>query len=99
MAQTIAAEPGPWGPAWVLEVWRRWWRDVLLVQSGAQELVSHVTMMDELESLASSVPPAMVAPFLEAISRTLSYLEDNVNPRLALEALLLAAPWQQNMAA
>jgi DNA polymerase III subunit delta' len=99
MAQAIAAEPDPWGPAWVLEVWRRWWRDVLLVQSGAQELVSHVTMMDELESLASSVPPAMVAPFLEAISRTLSYLEDNVNPRLALEALLLAAPWQQNMAA
>ncbi len=99
MAQAIAAEPGPWGPAWALEVWRRWWRDVLLVQSGAQELVSHVTMMDELESLASAVPPAMVAAFLEALSRTLSYLEDNVNPRLALEALLLEAPWQQAMAA
>ncbi len=100
LAQQLAqtpAEGGPPGLRWVLEVWQGWWRDVFLVQAGAPDAISYRHMMDELTALAAALSPKEVTSFLEAIARTMGYLEDNVNPRLALEALLLEAPFIDRM--
>jgi len=99
LAQELAAQADRSPPAiWALQVWRRWWRDVLLAQAGAEELLSHPHMREEVVGLARALRPQEVASFLEAIARTLRYLEDNVNPRLALEALLLEAPFLEGVA-
>lgn len=75
-----------------LEEWRTWWRDVLLVQAGAEEGVTHVDMLPLLREDAARYPRRQVVAFLRALLATPRHLEENVQPRLALEALLLETP-------
>lgn len=75
-----------------LELWREWWRDVLVVQAGAEEGVTSLDMAALLAQEAGRYRPQEVTVFLRAIGTTAGYLEANVNPRLALEALMLAVP-------
>lgn len=74
----------------VLRSWQGWWRDVLLVASGCEELVTNV---DALEALSAQAQRRQVAEAEQALRETLATLqrlEQNVNPRLALEVLLLS---------
>ena len=72
--------------------WLEWWRDVLLVQSGADEgAVSH-DLLRELREDARRCPEADVQGFVRSLMAARQHLEDNVQARLVLEALLLDAP-------
>lgn len=75
-----------------LELWRDWWRDVLLAQGGNGEQAVNADKTAELRESASRYPMAEVVSFLRALEPCRRYLEANVNPRLALEALLLELP-------
>jgi len=108
LAQLFAAEgrdrsgeeDGPPAPAarfgerlWaVLDVWQAAWRDVLLAATGAEEGVVHREWLGQLRALAARMPLREVDAFLRALAEARRYLEDNVNPRLVLEDLLLSAP-------
>ena len=76
----------------LLREWQGWWRDLLLVQSGAEVGVANVDAADGLREDAAVCQPAAVQAFLQALGDTRQYLQENVQSRLALEALLLAAP-------
>ncbi|HXG36343.1 MAG TPA: DNA polymerase III subunit delta' [Dehalococcoidia bacterium] len=80
-----------------LASWRSWWRDVLLLQSGCPEGVTNTDQWPLLQADAENSFPAEVVAFLRALEQTARYLEYNVNPRLALEALLLQAPRAANL--
>ncbi len=89
LAETLAKTPAALPD--LLETWRSAWRDVLLLLQG----VGEVTWLDDtadLRALAERVNPNQCVQTLQALAQTLDYLEANVNPQLALEALFLRLP-------
>ncbi len=76
----------------VLDLWRDWWRDVLLVSSGCQDVITNLDLWDILKAEASRYDPVRVVVFLRSLAATKQRLEGNVNPRLALEVLMLDLP-------
>lgn len=76
----------------VLDLWTAWWRDVLLVQAGAEELVANYDQIEPLRSQARAGTPRAAHRYVARIEAARSQLGQNVNPRLALESLLLNIP-------
>jgi DNA polymerase-3 subunit delta' len=75
-----------------LYLWLRWSRDILLILQGQTDQVVHVTWLETLERLASNVSPREVVAWAHVITDTLDALDQNANPRLALEVLMLEMP-------
>jgi DNA polymerase-3 subunit delta' len=75
-----------------LDEWAGWWRDVLLAQSGVGERVANLDLSAELREDAESYARSDVAGFLRELIDTRTYLCENVQSRIALDALMLAAP-------
>ncbi len=75
-----------------LREWLVWWRDVLVLQRGCEELVVNRDQMNVLRDLAAVSDSGDVRRFIEALMETAGYLRRNVSVRLATEALLLKLP-------
>ena len=75
-----------------LYLWERWWRDVLLVKEDQSEHVHNGDWRDELSAQADATTTMEVVAFLDSVQETLRALDANVNPRLALECMMLAVP-------
>lgn len=76
----------------ILDLWQSWWRDVLLAGEGCMKLVAHVDREQIARTIAQAVSPAQVVAVLQAIRACRLQLEQNANPRLALEVLALRLP-------
>ena len=76
----------------VLDLWREWWRDILLVSGGCQDAITNLDLVDILTAEAGRYDAGQVAAFLRSMAATKRHLEENVNPRLALEVLMLDLP-------
>jgi len=88
--EQLSRQPGLIGG--VLELWLGWWRDLLLVKGGCARMINNVDMRVSLEEEARDCDLQEVFEFIKAIRETARQLEDNVNPRLALEVLVLDLP-------
>ena len=75
-----------------LYLWQGWWRDLLLVKEGVAAHVQNSDRRAELESIASSTSSPAIVRFLRRLQETLTALDANANPRLALESLMLDVP-------
>ena len=75
-----------------LKVGMNWWRDMLLVKSGHEDLVSSPPSMEDLRRHAQWISTPQVVQALNATRETIDYLESNVNPRLSLDVLMLSLP-------
>jgi DNA polymerase-3 subunit delta' len=79
-----------------LEFWTSWWRDLLLVQAGADgEAVENVVNVDrlaEFSAMAGQLTLSQGVAALKALQAAASQLDANVNARLAWEGLLLQLP-------
>ena len=75
-----------------LALWLAWWRDVMLVKERAPNLVTHVSRIEILERWAAAFSSRQVAQAISTVLDTIDHLELNVNPRLALEEMVLAIP-------
>lgn len=93
-AQSLAGRGGgePVNALNALEHWIAWWRDMLLVGTDCPERVTHQAEQERLQADAGRYRSAEVARFLRALVETREHLRRGVNPRLALEAMLLQAP-------
>jgi DNA polymerase-3 subunit delta' len=76
----------------VLDLWREWWRDVLLLCTGCQDAIINLDLWDILRAEAARYDSTQVVAFLRSLAATKRHLEENVNPRLALEVLMLDLP-------
>lgn len=72
--------------------WQVWWWDVHLVQRDCPDLVTNADQIDQLKRYASDLVPDRVRRYVDDVAVALLQLSQNVNPRLALESLLLASP-------
>jgi hypothetical protein len=77
-----------------LRVWLSWWRDVMLMQLGLVDRIVHLEAGEQaaLRATADQVDLVAARQAAAAIQQTLADLETNVNPRLALDLLLLRLP-------
>jgi DNA polymerase-3 subunit delta' len=75
-----------------LEMLLGWWRDLLLVRVGCEELVVNRDQLETLRGRASGLSVEQINGALRSIELTAQYLEENVQPRLALESLVLSLP-------
>lgn len=75
-----------------LETWLRWWRDVLLVGAGYSRGISNTDHEEGLGHWSGQLSLVEILTFIKDITDTMEHLERNVNPRMALEALVLQAP-------
>jgi len=75
-----------------LALWLELWRDVLLIREGLPKHVKHLAGYDATKSMAGKMTLEQIAKAIRAIRQTAEYLEYNVNPRLAIENMMLALP-------
>ncbi len=76
----------------VLDRWRDYWRDIMLLKLGRRDMITNVDRKDELAKIAASCRLEQARDYLGAIERCASQLRRNVNPRLALEVLVIDVP-------
>ena len=78
-----------------IELWTTWWRDLLLLHQHGEDHVVNVDRGEELGRLSRQSNPTQIQRVLSAFQDTVAQLDAYVNPRLALEGLLLKLPrWQ-----
>lgn len=89
----LAAPLGKENDGGVMRLWGSWWRDVLLLQSGADEALTNIDQQEALKRAATRYQPAQVRAFLRDLQRLLRVAnETNANPPLLWEVLLLKLP-------
>ena len=67
-----------------------WYRDLFLVKQGcSNSLLIHSDKIDELEKTAGYYSDVQIEKLIRATLRTRSLIQRNINPNLALEALML----------
>jgi len=76
----------------MLDLWIGWWRDVLLLASGAQSPLTNVDRQDELLSQAQRLGMERSTAAIGALRSAADRLNRNAAPRLALEVLMLDLP-------
>jgi len=75
-----------------LDLWIGWWRDVLLVASGAHAPLTNVDRRDDLSEQARRFDVVKIATVIKALRSSLQKLQRNANRRLTLEVLMLDLP-------
>jgi DNA polymerase-3 subunit delta' len=75
-----------------LGVWESWWRDVLLFVAGGSESAENSDREPELREEGKLYSASDIVTFLKALTQTREYLQENVDPQLALENLILDLP-------
>jgi len=75
-----------------LQVWLIWARDLWLTSLGCPERIANIDQQWTLQAQAQRVGVEPARTLVVALQSTLRQLDQNVNPRLALEVLLLSMP-------
>ncbi len=76
----------------MLDLWLRWWRDVLLTKEKCTRFIINIDRETVLSSHAEHYSLTGIRGFIEAIREAVAQLEQNANPRLVLEVLMLNIP-------
>ncbi len=75
-----------------LALWAGWWRDLLILVSGAEAPLTNVDHRETLRRWAERYDLVTVRRCLDALQQALHRLDQNANPRLTLEVLMLDLP-------
>jgi DNA polymerase-3 subunit delta' len=75
-----------------IDLWRTWWRDVLLANSGSSAELINIDRAAEIQALARRVDLNQAKSAADACGRALWQMDRNVTARLVVEVLLLDLP-------
>ena len=78
-----------------LDRWRDYWRDLMLVKLGREDMMTNIDRKDELTKMAGNYSLARIRNFIKSIESAAVQLKQNVNARLALEVLMLDLPREE----
>lgn len=76
-----------------LQLWLTWWRDLLLVQGDCPEFIINNDQEEVLQQHIEQCGKNAIIRAIKSIQETMQQLEQNANPRLALEVLMLNIPY------
>ena len=93
LADTLSANKATIREA--LQIWLSLWRDIMLHAVGGAVPLTNLDQQDEINNLSCHTNARAAYDFTLCLGRTLDLLDKNVNPRLALETLLLDMPQPQ----
>ncbi|MFW6125790.1 MAG: ATP-binding protein [Chloroflexota bacterium] len=74
----------------VLSLWTTWWRDLLLIKSGCSQFICNIDYGERLDEEAQSYGMRQAKEFLNNLRQVKVQLEQNANPRLVLDVLMLS---------
>jgi DNA polymerase-3 subunit delta' len=75
-----------------LTIWSRWWRDLLLIQLGLEHHAAHLDRLDDLRQQSTRFSIGELRGAITTLVQARADLDQNVNPRLALDVALLRLP-------
>jgi DNA polymerase-3 subunit delta' len=76
----------------IVEIWVDWWRDLMLIKGGCQGAITNVDFDKVLKEQASGLSLSDIKESLANLGLLQEAISKNVNPRLALEWLMLNLP-------
>jgi len=76
----------------VLDLWRDWWRDLLLVKVGCSEAITNIDLEAKLVEMARGYSLAQIRAVIGSLQAAEEQLKQNANPQLVLEVLMLGIP-------
>ncbi|MFH1301688.1 MAG: DNA polymerase III subunit delta' [Planctomycetota bacterium] len=80
-----------------LELWLTWWRDLMLIKNGCLESITNADREDTLQHQSGRYTLSEISEMIKSIQATMQQLEQNANPRLALEVLMLNIPSEREI--
>jgi DNA polymerase-3 subunit delta' len=80
----------------IIEIWLDLWRDLMLIKGGCQEAIINVDYKTVLQEQARGLSLSKIKEFLANLGLLQEAISKNVNPRLALEWLMLNLPRREN---
>ena len=75
-----------------LDLWRTWWRDVMLCASGSQAELVNIDRLAPIQALAQQIDVDQASAAAEACGRALWQIDRNATARLVVDVLLLDFP-------
>ena len=81
----------------IMDDWFDWWRDLMLIKGSCQKAIVNVDYQTVLEEQARGLSLSEIAGFLTSLCSLQEGISKNVNPRLALEWLMLNVPVKSSM--
>jgi DNA polymerase III subunit delta' len=75
-----------------IDLWRTWWRDVLLTSSGSSAELINIDRVDQIQTLAQHIDLNQAKAAADACGRALWQMDRNVTSRLVVEVLLMDFP-------
>ena len=81
----------------VMEIWLDWWRDLMLIKGGCKESITNVDYEIALGKQARGLSLSEIKGFLANLCLLQEEVSKNVNPRLALESLMLNLPGKTDL--
>jgi DNA polymerase-3 subunit delta' len=79
----------------VLDLWREWWRDLLLAKTDLSEAITNIDISSTIVEWAKYYTLAQIKNFINSIQAAGEQLRQNANPRLVLEVLMLDMPGKE----
>ncbi|MFC2016851.1 ATP-binding protein [Chloroflexota bacterium] len=76
----------------ILDLWLDWWRDLLLVKVGCNDIITNIDWSATLIEIARGYNLSQIKAFINSIQTAGEQLRQNANPRLVLEVLMLSIP-------
>jgi DNA polymerase-3 subunit delta' len=76
----------------LLQVWLSFWRDVLICAGGLTDSMTNLDYSQQIETLAADQGLSKAQKIVSAVEYTMELIDRNVNPRLALDVLMLDFP-------
>jgi DNA polymerase-3 subunit delta' len=75
-----------------LDLWRTWWRDVMLCASGSHAELVNLDRLAQIQSLANQIDVDQATAAAEGCGRAVWQIDHNAAARLVVEVLLLDFP-------
>jgi len=80
----------------IIEIWLDWWRDLMLIKGGCKRAIINVDYEITMEEQAGGLNLSEIKGFLANLCLLEEEISKNVNPRLALEWLMLNLPRKES---
>jgi len=76
----------------ILDLWLDYWRDLLLIKAGCDDIVTNADMLAALVDRARGYSLVQIKSVIDSLQAAAEQLKQNANPRLVLEVLMLSIP-------
>jgi DNA polymerase-3 subunit delta' len=75
-----------------LDLWLRWWHDLLLIRGDNSGAITNIDYQETLLQQARDLSSRQILDFIHRVQEASQALEQNANPRLVFDNLMLTMP-------